>query len=216
MNRRRIRNRRHRAVLGAGLVISLALHGILLGALSFQPREMAVRPMDPVEPPALREPSIEVVRIEEVSEQVVPEPVIADAPVLVTAPASSEAPEPKSGDALLAASGEAAAAAAAPNGGAGAADDPLPVELALAEAGIPSVALSMRPRFGMQLSMPESTRRPIAALDPLADADHAEGEGEEEESWWRRLGAKFGIGSGSRICVPRPEVMDAGPEDEKK
>ena len=217
MNRRRIRNRRHRAVLGASFMISLALHGILLGALSIQPLwEVAVRPIDSLEPLALREPSIELVRIEQVPEEVVPDPVHADAPVLLTTPASSETPEPKSGDAPVAASGEAAAAAAAPAGGANAADDPLPAELAFAEAGIPSVALSMRPRFGIQHTMPESTRKPITALDPLADADHAEGEGEEEESWWRRLGAKFGIGGGSKICVPRPEVMDTGPEDPKK
>jgi len=204
-------------VLGASFMISLALHGIALGALSFQPLgQVAVRPVDSLEPQALQDPLIELVRIEEVPEEVVPDPVHTDAPVLLTAPTSSETPEPKSGDALVAASGEAAAAAAAPAGGADAADDLLPVELVFAEAGIPSVALSMRPRFGIRHTMPESTRKPIAALDPLADADHSEGEGEEEESWWRRLGAKFGIGGGSKICVPRPEVMDTGPKDGKK
>lgn len=206
MNTRRIREERHRLVLGTSLVLSLALHGVLLGTHGFQGRDPAGETSDvSAETPVFQVPSIELVQIVEPPEQVVPDPVVTDAPRILTAPTSEEISEPRSGDALLAKSGEAAASAAAPEGGAEVADDPLP-----------STALSMRPRFGFQQRMPESTRKPIEALDPLAEHDNAEGEGDEERSWWRRLGAKFGIGSGSKICVPRPEVIDTVPKVAEK
>ena len=217
MRTRQVRDRQHRLVVGASLVVSLALHGILFGTLSLPgpepPRESPARS---AAAPVLQAASLELVRIEAPVEQVVLEPILTDAPFIPTAPAAEEIPEPKSGEALVARAGDAAAAAAAPVGGAEAADDPLPAGLAFAEAGVPSTALSMKPRFGVQHVMPESTRKPIAALDPFARHDHAEGEGEEEQSWWRRLGARFGIGDGSKICVPRPEVIDESPEVAEK
>lgn len=215
MNTRRIRERRHRLVLGACLVVSLALHGLLFGALSLQrPEPAAGLPDRRAEPPVFDVRSIRLVRIEEPPEQVVLEPVVADAPIMPTAPASEEVPDPKAGDAPVAAAGETVASAAGATGGAEAAYDPLLAGMASAETGIPSrLPPSMKLRFGIQRKMLESTRKPINALDPLAAADRAEGEGEEEVSWWRRLGAKFGFGDGSKICVPRPEVIAAYPEE---
>lgn len=215
MNTRRIREKRHRLVLGACLVVSLALHGLLFGALSLQRPEPAPGlPDRRAEPPVFDVPSIKLVRIEEPPEQVVSEPVVADAPLMPTAPASEEVRDPKSGDAPVAAAGETVASAAGAMGGAEAAYDPFRAGTASAKTGIPSrLPPSMKLRFGIQRKMHESTRRPINALDPLAAAERAEGEGEEEVSWWRRLGAKLGFGDGSKICVPRPEVMVADPEE---
>ena len=214
MNTRQSREEQHRLVLGVGFVVSLALHGVLLGALTLPGPELAGEVPDrSAETPVFLMPSTELVQIQEPPEQVFLDPVITDAPRILTAPTSEEVTEPKSGDAILAASGETAASAAGAAGGAELADDPIPVALASAETGTPSaLPLSMRPRFGIQQKMLESTRKPIEALDPLAYQDHAEGEGEEEESWWRRLGAKFGIGDGGKICVPRPEVIDKSAE----
>lgn len=213
MNTRQFRERRHRLVLGTSLVISLALHGVLFGALSFQrPEPTAELPVPPPEMRVFPAPSIELVRIEEPPEKVIPDRVVAVAPSIPTAPAE-EVSEPKSGDVLVAAAGEAARSAAGAMGGAEAADDPVPVAMASAETGIPSrLPPSMQLRYGIQREMLESTRKPVEALDPLAEHDRAEGEGEEEVSWWRRLGAKFGLGEGSRICVPRPEVLAEDPE----
>lgn len=217
MNSRRIRQKRHRLVLGTSLVISLALHGVLLGAFSLQGPEPAGEwPVRPAEASVFQVSSIELVRIEEPPEQVLPDPVTASAPIILTAPTPEEVSEPKSGEALAAAPGEVAAAAAAPMGGAAVGNNPLSANLAFTEAGLPSPALSMLPRPGIRQGLPESIREPIEALGPYPDDDHAEGEGDEEESWWRRLGAKFGIGSGSRICVPRPEVRDENPKIAEK
>lgn len=216
MNSRRIRRRRHRLVLGTSLVISLVLHGVLLGAFSFQgPEPAGGSSVRPAETPVFRVSSIELVRIEETPEKAVPDPVTANAPIILTAPASEEASEPKSGEAIVAANGDVASAAAAPMGGAAVADNPLSASPAFAEVGLPSPALSMLPRPGIRQGLPESIREPIEALGPYPEHDRAEGEG-EEESWWRRLGAKFGIGNGSRICVPRPEVMDENPRIAEK
>lgn len=217
MNTRQVRERRHRLVLGTSLIISLAVHGVLFGKSSFQRPEPATElPVLAAEMRVFPEPSIELVRIEETPEQVVPDRVTADAPTIPTAP-SDEVAEPKTGDALVAASGDAATSAAGAMGGAEAADDPFPAAVASAETGSPSrLPLSMKLHFGIQREMLESTRKPVEALDPLAEDDRAEGEGEEEVSWWRRLGAKFGLGEGSKICVPRPEVITDYPEVAEK
>lgn len=217
MNTRNTRERRHRLVLGTSLAVSLALHGVLFGALSFQPPEPAAKvPVPSAEMHIFPVPLIELVRIQEPPDPVVPDRVIADAPTIPTAPAE-ELSEPKSGDALAAAPGEAVASAAGAMGGAEAADDPFPVAFASAENGsAPWLPHSMKLRSGIQREMLESTRKPVRALDPVAHDDHAEGEGQEEDSWWRRLGAKFGLGDGNRICVPRPEVIAEDPEVAEK
>ena len=215
VNSRRIRERWHRLVLGASLAISLAVHGILLGSFSFQGPESAGWPVRPEAASVFQVPVIELIRIEEPPEHVAPERVTADAPIILTAPSSEEVSEPKSGETLVAASGEVAASATEPMGGAVVVDNPLSANLALAESGFPSPALSMLPRPGSRRGLSESIREPIEVLGPYPEAEHVEGEG-EEESWWRRLGAKFGIGSGSKICVPRPEVRDENPRIAEK
>lgn len=217
MNTRKTRARRQRLVLGTSLAISAVLHGVLFGGLSFQRSEPGAElPVLAAEMLVFPVPPIELVQIEEPPEQVVPDRVVADAPTIPTAP-SEEASEPKPGDALVAAAGEATARAAGAMGGAEAADDPFPAALASAENdGLSRLPHSMKLRFGIQREMLESTRKPVEALDPLADDDRVEGEGREEDSWWRRLGAKFGLGDGSRICVPRPEVIAEDPEAAEK
>lgn len=214
MDTRQSRERRHRLVLGAGLVVSLAVHAAALGTFGFDgPPGPATRlPIRPAEMAVFRTPSIELVEIEAVPEQVVLEPVIADAPPVPTAPTSEDLWEPKHGVAPVAMAGEAAASAAGAAGGPKVAEDRLPVVVATAETGIPAtLPPSMSTRFGGP-SMAQSIREPLEAPDPRGDHDRVEGEGEEKRSWWRRLGAKFGIGDGSNICVPRPEVIGVDPE----
>ena len=67
MTNRQIRNGQNRMVVGASLGVSVAVHGVLFGALTFQvPQSPSEAPDGEFEPVVFLDPAIEVVQIEEV------------------------------------------------------------------------------------------------------------------------------------------------------
>lgn len=217
MNTRRNRNRQNRMAVGAGLVISVAVHGVLFGALTFQvappPSEA---PAGVAEPVVFQESSIELVQIEEVREPIVLEPILVQARPALATPTLEELPQPAPGEVSVAKAGDAPPSDAVKGADVNAQGDAFPSAASLAEAGLPAqLAHSMTPRFGIMKELPESFRQPVAMLNPLAGHHHGEGDGQEELSWWRRLGIKFGIGGGL-ICRPRPELIVDEDKPDKK
>lgn len=217
MSTRRIRNRQNRMAVGAGLAVSVAVHGVLFGALTFQaPQPPSETPAGVAEPAVLQESSIELVEIKEVREPVVLEPILVQARPAKATPTPEELPEPAPGEVAVAKAGDAPPSDAVTGADVNARGDAFPSATSLAETGLPArPALSMKPRFGVMKELPESLRRPVALLDPHAGHDHGEGDGEEELSWWRRLGLKFGIGGGL-VCRPRPELIVDEDKPDKK
>ena len=192
----------------ASFAISVAVHGVLLGALTFQVAQSPSEAPDGAAAPVVfQDRSIELVQIEEVVKEVILEPIIAQARPALATPTPEELPEPAPGEVSLAKSGEKPPSDAVMGVDLNARGDAFPSTTTLAETGpAAQLALSMTPRFGIQKKLPKSLRQPIAQLDPHAGHDHGEGDGEEEQSWWKRLGMKFGIGGG-KICRPRPELI---------
>ena len=192
----------------ACFTISVAVHGVLLGALTFQvpepPSEAPVGVMDPV---AFLAPAIEIVQIDEVREPIELEPIHVQARPALATPTPEELPQPAPGDVSVAKAGDAPPSHAVTGVDVHAQGDAFPSTPTLAESG-PSARLaeSLRPRFGMLKELPKSVRQPVAMLAPLEGRDQGEGNGREEESWLDRLGRKFGIGGG-KICLPRPELI---------
>ena len=224
MSTRRIRNRQNRAAVVAGFTISVAVHGILLGALTFEvPESPSEAPAGEPEPVAFLAPAIELVQIDEVREPIELEPIIVQARPELATPTPEELPQPAPGDVSVAKTGETPPSHAVTGVDVHAQGDAFPSTTMLAEAGPTArLAESLRPRFGMLKELPKSARRPVAMLDPHEGHDHGEGDGREEESWWDRLGRKLGFGGGE-ICRPRPELIvdEEKPdkdkdEDEKK
>ena len=198
----------YRWALGAGLAVSAALHGVALATLAFPRPEPAATESRPA--PLLAtvpETAVELVRIEEMPEPAVSRPVLVEARPPATPTASEELREPKLGEAPMAAAGEAASSSPrAPERPA--ASDPAAGALALRLADAPlRMPASMRPSLGAHPNA-GAAAWPLRALSPLSELERDEGEGEEKRSWWRRLGAKFGLGQGGDICVPRPELAD--------
>ena len=195
-------------VVVACFTISVAVHGVLLGALTFQvpepPSEAPAGVMDPV---AFLAPAIEIVQIDEVREPIELEPIHVQARPALATPTPEELPQPAPGDVSVAKAGDAPPSHAVTGVDVHAQGDAFPSTPTLAESG-PSARLaeSLRPRFGMLKELPKSVRQPVAMLAPLEGHDQGEGNGREEESWLDRLGRKFGIGGG-KICLPRPELI---------
>ena len=203
--------------MGVCLGISVAVHGVLFGALTFQVSQPpSEAPAGATEAVVFQEYAIELVEIEEVTEPVVLEPILVQARPALATPTPEELPEPAPGEVSMAKAGEAPPSDAVTGADVNARGDAFPSATSLAETGLPAqLALSMTPRFGIMKELPESLRRPLAMLDPYAGHDHGEGDGDEELSWWRRLGMKFGIGGGL-ICRPRPElIVDEDKPDRK-
>ena len=192
----------------AGFAISAVVHGVLLGTLTFQVSQPpSEAPDGTTKPVAYQDPAIELVEIRQVVEPIVLEPIIVQARPALATPTPEELPEPAPGDVSVAKAGDTPPSDAVMGVDVLARGDAFPSTTTLAETGPPAqLALSMMPRFGIQRELPKSLRQPVAQLDPHAGHDHGEGDGEEEESWWRRLGMKFGIGGG-KICRPRPELI---------
>lgn len=215
MSTRQIRNRQNRMVVGVCLAVSVAVHGVLFGALTFQVEQSpSESPAGTAEQAVLQDPAIEVVEIREVREPVILEPIIVRARPAVATPTPEELPDPAPGEVSMARPGDAQPSDAVTGADVHARGDAFPSTTTPAETGLPArLALSMAPRFGAMKNLPESLREPVAQLDPLAGQGDGEGDGEEEQSWWRRLGMKFGLGGGL-ICRPRPELIVD--EDEEK
>jgi hypothetical protein len=210
--------------VGASFAISVAVHGVLLGTLTFQVSQApSEAPDGAAEPVAFQDRLIELVQIEEVVKEVILEPIIAQARPALATPTPEELPQPAPGDVSVAKAGETPPSDAVTGVDVHAQGDAFPSTTMLAEAGPTArLAESLRPRFGMLKELPKSARRPVAMLDPHEGHDHGEGDGREEESWWDRLGRKLGFGGGE-ICRPRPELIvdEEKPdkdkdEDEKK
>lgn len=208
MSTRQSRYRQGRVVLGVSLAISLAVHGVLFGALDFQVRQQpSESPAGTPEPVALEYSAIEVVEIREVPEEIVLEQIIAEARVAVATPTPEKLPEPAAGEMSMAKAGDAPASHAVTGADVDERGDAFPSTTMLADAGSAArFAASLRPRLGILKEMPRSTREPVEMLEPNFGDGTGEGDGEEEKSWWRRLGMKFGIGGGE-ICRPRPELI---------
>ncbi len=191
MNPRRVRERGQRRVLYAGLGVSIALHGVVFGALNFRtadsPGSTAAemgRQAAPFEVVAL-----EIVDVREVAEEVNPEVAATDIPVIVS-PAPEDLPEPTSG-------GMAAASASA-------AEVATLTVADLMGSTVLSSSLAMRPRAAAQRDIPGAFTG-VAMADPHAGHDHGDEE-EEGEGFWGALGNAWGkvsMGSGGgKVCRP--------------
>ena len=191
MNPRRVRERGQRRVLYAGLGVSIALHGVVFGALNFRtadsPGSTAAemgRQAAPFEVVAL-----EIVDVREVPEEVNPEVAATDIPVIVS-PAPEDLPEPTSG-------GRAAASASA-------AEVTTLTVADLMGSTVLSSSLAMRPRAAAQRDIPGAFTG-VAMADPHAGHDHGDEE-EEGEGFWGALGNAWGkvsMGSGGgKVCRP--------------
>lgn len=191
MNPRKARERGQRRVLLLGLGVSIALHGVVFGALSFQTPDSP----GPVESELGRQPApfevvaLEIVEVREIPEMVTPDVVATDVPVIVT-PAPEDLPEPTSG-------GNAAAAASA-------AEVATLTVADLMGSTMSSSSLAMRPRAAAQREIPGAFTG-VAMADPHAGHDHGDEE-EEGEGFWGALGNAWGkvkMGSGGgKICRP--------------
>lgn len=201
-------------VVGVCLGVSVAVHGILFGALTFQvPQLPSESPAGAAERVVVQQPTIELVEIEEVKEPIVLEPILVQARPALATPTPEELPEPAPGEVSLAKAGDSPPSDAVTGADVNAQGDAFPSATSLAETGLPAqLALSMTPRFGIMKELPESLREPLEMLDPYAGVGDGEGDGEEELTWWRRLGMKFGLGGGL-ICRPRPELIVDEDED---
>lgn len=205
MTTRRTRNRQHTRNVGLGLLVSLALHAVVLAGLSFEvpADDGTVGARANVQPEApLDFTSMELVRIEEI-EPVPEELVVTDMRPVLASPDQEQVAETPAGDPTPAgpASGSVAAAS-----GAAAPGPQSPTPNLLASLKLESkVSLAMRPQFAGQRGVPGASQA-IDAIDPHAGHDHEEEEGDHQDSWWRRLGVPFGSG-GSRICKPRPPTV---------
>ncbi len=191
MNPRKARERGQRRVLLLGLGVSIALHGVVFGALSFRTPDSP----GPLESELGRQPApfevvaLEIVEVREVPEMVTPDVAATDLPVIVT-PAPEDLPEPTSG-------GSAAAAASA--------DELATLTVAdLMGSTMSSSSLAMRPRAAAQREIPGAFTG-VALADPHAGHDHGDEE-EDGEGFWGALGNAWGkvrMGSGGgKICRP--------------
>ena len=205
MSVRAARDRQHRQMVGMGLVVSLAIHAVVLGAMTFHrpdtSGEIGKFGQPEVETP-FENDFLELVEIEEIPEPVEVEPIIDNARAVVATPTPEQQPTPAAGE--LSQAAPAVTAEAASGAGAPAASS-VATELVLLGRKA-RVALSMRPQFVTQRSV-AGADQPIEALDAHAGHDHAEDDGDEEDSWWRRLGITVGSGGGKICRPPRPPVV---------
>lgn len=207
MTTRRARDRQHKRIVGVGLVVSLALHAVLLAGLDFvvpEPEATAGAPESSRADAPVEFISMEMVNIEEI-EPVPDEPMIADDQPVVADPAPDQVADAPSGDPTPAGPAQGAPARIA-TGSPPPAAAPSAADLIAALELESSVALTMRPQFVAQRGVPGALDA-IDAVDAHAGHDHDEEEGDNQESWWRRLGVPLGSG-GTRICKPaRPPVV---------
>ena len=206
MTTRRARDRQHKRIVGVGLVVSLALHAVVLAGLDFAVPETAAT-VGAAESPNADTPlefvSMELVIIEEI-EPVPEEPTIADTRPVLADPTNQLDAADAAGDPTPAGPAQGAPARMA-TGAPPPAAAPSAADLVASLELQSNVALAMRPQFVAQRGVPGALQ-PIDAIDAHAGHDHEEEEGDNGESWWRRLGVPLGSG-GTRICKPRPPVV---------
>ena len=191
MNPRRARERGQRRVLYAGLGVSIALHGVVFGALNFRTADSPGSDGSEQgwQPAPFEVVALEIVDVREVPEEVNPEVAATDLPVIVS-PAPEDLPEPTSG-------GSAAASASA-------AEVATLTVADLMGSTVLSSSLAMRPRAAAQRDIPGAFTG-VAMADPHAGHDHGDEE-EEGEGFWGALGNAWGkvsMGSGGgKVCRP--------------
>ncbi len=205
MSVRTARDRQHRQIVGVGLVVSLAIHAVVFGAMKFhvpdQSGEVGKFGQPDVEAP-FETAFLELIKIEEVPEPVEVDPIIDNARAVVATPTPEQQPTPAAGE--LSQAAPAAVAEAASGAGTPVASSVATEFVRLGREA--RIALSMKPQFVAQRSV-AGADQPIEALDPHAGHDHAEDDGDEEDSWWRRLGITVGTGGGKVCRPPRPPVL---------
>lgn len=190
MKTRRARDHQHRREVVVGIGVSVALHGVVFGALSFQTAgsPSGADAMVPGEEPALFDVAMEIVEIREVTKSS-PEVAASTRPV-VTSPAPADRPEPTSASMGMASASAAEIASLTP------------ADL-LGATALTSLNLSMRPHFASQREIAGAMQQ-VGALDPHAGHDHGDEE-EEGEGFWQKLGNAWGkapLGSGGKVCKP--------------
>ncbi|MCY3545873.1 MAG: hypothetical protein OXH49_03260 [Gemmatimonadetes bacterium] len=206
MTTRRARDRQHKRIVGVGLVVSVALHAVLLAGLDFvvPETEATVGSAEPNADVPFEFVSMELVNIEEV-EPLPEEPMIADDRPVLADPAPDQVADAPAGDPTPAGPAAGAPARVA-TGAPPPAAAPSAADLIASLERQSSVDLAMRPQFVAQRGVPGALDA-IDAVDAHAGHDHDEEEGDNQESWWRRLGVPLGSG-GTKICKPaRPPVV---------
>ena len=201
------RSERYRVGLGAGLAVSAALHVFVLAKIAFRPPEPAALASSPSALPVkLPEETIVLLRIEELPDPEVPRPVLLEARPSELPTASEELQEPRQGEAPVALAGESPSSSTEPTESAGTGEPA--AAFAIPNSETPSALASVRPVMSVHPAAGAAVLQPLSSLAPRPELERDEGEGEEKRSWWRRLGAKLGIGKGATVCVPRPEIAD--------
>jgi len=144
---RRARDRQHKRIVGVGLVVSLALHAVLLAGLDFgvPETEATVGSAEPNADAPLEFVSMELVNIEEV-EPVPEEPMIADDRPVMADPAPDQVADAPAGDPTPAGPAQGAPASMA-TGAPPPAAAPSAADLIASLDRQSSVALAMRPQF---------------------------------------------------------------------
>ena len=231
---RRTRTKADRRVFAVGLAVSVALHGWAFASLTIDPpdltRAVGVPERAPAPSPAMLS-AIEVVRMVEVEEEVVPLPLPQDTRPVLAAASSERSSDPNAHTAEV---GSRSAATGGESGGTpgGAPADAAPEaasEAAVVVDDSPAVsyaermeaAMGNRPAVTMQAQFvaqhPMEPWQPIEAVPTVVDThaghDHAEVE-ENSSMWgtvWRRVGRTFGFG-GNRLCRPIPPVAGKATE----
>lgn len=198
----------YRVALGAGLAVSAALHGFVLAGIALRPPESAaLAPLPSASSVKLPEGTVVLLRIEELPDPEVRRPVLPEARPAEVATVSEEVQEPREGEAPVALAGESPSSSTEPLERVGAGEPA--AAFAVPTSGAQRRALaSMRPVMSVHPAAGAAVLQPLSSLAPRPESERDEGEGEEKRSWWRRLGAKLGIGKGATLCVPRPEIAD--------
>lgn len=212
MDSRQSRARSSRRVLVLGLGISASVHALALGSLSFEPVDTSRSAGEPTQvpvPEVLEVSELELMQVvvtEQEPEQVPLDtetrPVIADA-----APVPSPEPEAQNAELASQAAGSRASAGTAAEFAAAAAGSAAAPTLAeILEAGREGrTGIAMAPQSPGQRALGDwAPVEAPEAPDPHAGHDHAEDEGSEGMSFWRRVGRTFGIG-GDQICRIDPK-----------
>jgi len=201
------RSERYRVGLGAGLAVSAALHVFVLAKIAFRPPEpAALASLPSASPVKLPEETIVLLRIEELPDPEVPRPVLLEARPSEVPTTSEELQEPRPGEAPVALAGQSPSSSTEPLERVGAGEPA--AAFAIPNSETLSALASVRPVMSVHPAAGAAVLQPLSSLAPRPELERDEGEGEEKRSWWRRLGAKLGIGKGATVCVPRPEIAD--------
>ena len=209
MKSRQVRERQYRRIFVAGIGVSVAVHGVVLGVSAFKVPASTAGDADETSSTATPE-AAQFRAIELVELSVQNEPVEAPTPVEAAAVLASSQPAPATPPPPTVAS-----VRAVPSPAGGAPAPAIDAATMLASLGAPS-APTMRANFAAQRSLPygASASQAIpapAGADPHAGHDHGSDEESDGTGWWGRFKVALGQGAGGH-CKPRkPPVVVSGP-----